>query len=84
MKEQKKSIDGRKLKRFRRICTELSAFMIDVHERNPNIQLFIAGESTCSALLIDTQGKGPDWWRDHQEESILEDVTLFYADCGGI
>ena len=84
MKKQKKSIDGRKLKRFRRICTELSVFMANVHRINPNIELLIAGEGGASALLIDTQGKGPDWWRDHQEETILESVDLLYTDCGGI
>lgn len=77
-------MDKRKIRKFERICTELAEFMEEMHEINPNIELFIAGECATSALLIDTKGKGNDYWRYHQDECVVSDVIIPYADCGGI
>lgn len=77
-------MDKRKIRKFERIINELSLFMEEVHKSNPNIELFIAGECTTSAMLIDTHGKGNDWWRHNQDESVLSSVCISHADCGGI
>ena len=77
-------MDKRKLRKFERICNELADFMLEVHETNPNIELFVAGECVTSALLIDTKGNGPEWWRDHQDECVFAKIDIPYADCGGI
>ena len=55
-----------------------------MHEINPNIELFIAGEIVTSALLIDNKGKDDDYWRKNQDECILSSVALSFTDCGGI
>ena len=77
-------MDKRKIRKFNRICNELAQFMSEVHESNPDIELFVAGECNTSAMLIDTKGNGPEWWRDNQDECVLADVIIPYADCGGI
>lgn len=45
-------MDKRKVKKFKRICEELAEFMEEVHETNPNIMLFVAGEASTSAMFI--------------------------------
>lgn len=77
-------MDGRKLRKFNRICNELADFMLEVHHDNENIELFIAGESTTSAMLIDTKGMGNDYWRKHQDECVLALIDIPYSDCGGV
>lgn len=77
-------MDRRKIRKFERIINELSLFMEEIHESNPNIELFIAGEGVTNAMLIDTHGKGNDWWRHNQSESVLSLVSISYTDCGGI
>mgnify|MGYP007053684987 CR=1 FL=1 len=77
-------MDKRKIKKFERICNELSELMEEMHEINPNIELFIAGEIVTSALLIDNKGKDDDYWRKNQDECILSSVALSFTDCGGI
>ena len=37
-------MDGRKIRKFSRICNELAEFMREVHEENEDINLFFAGE----------------------------------------
>lgn len=77
-------MDGRKIRKFNRICNELADFMREVHKDNEDIELFIAGECTTSAILIDTKGKGNDYWRHNQDECVLTIVDIPYTDCGGI
>lgn len=77
-------MDRRKLRKFNRICNELADFMMDVHEENENIELFVNGECGTSAILIDTKGMGNDYWRHNQAECVLASVDIPYADCGGI
>ena len=77
-------MDKRKIKKFKRICNELSELMEEMHEINPNIELFIAGECGTSAMLIDNKGKGNEYWRRNQDECVLSSVDLSFTDCGGI
>ena len=77
-------MDKRKIKKFERICHELSELMEEMHEINPNIKLFIAGESSTSAMLIDDKGKGDNYWRRNQSECVLSSIDLSFTDCGGI
>ena len=58
--------------------------MKEMHEINPNIELFVAGEFATSALLIDNKGEDDNYWRRHQDECVLASVDIPYADCGGI
>lgn len=77
-------MDKRKIRKFERICRELAEFMEEIHETNPDINLFVAGECCTTANLIDTKGKSDDYWRHNQEECILSSVEIPHADCGGI
>ena len=77
-------MDKRKLRKFERICNELAEFMKEIHEINPDIELFVAGEGVTSAMLIDTKGNGNEWWRHNQDECVLLSVDIPHADCGGI
>ena len=77
-------MDKRKIRKFERICNELAELMEEMHEINPDIMLFVAGESSTNAMLIDTKGNGFEWWRRNQTECILADVIIPHADCGGI
>lgn len=79
-------MDGRKIRKFKRICSELAEFIENVHSENENINLFFCGECGTSVMLIDTDGKdiGSDHWRDNQEKCVLASVDIPYSDCGGI
>lgn len=77
-------MDGRKIRKFKRICNELAEFMREVHEEDENIRLFVAGEGVTSAMLIDTKGMDDNYWRFNQDECVLESVIIPCADCGGI
>ena len=79
-------MDGRKLRKFNRICNELAEFMREVHTENEDIYLYVAGESDTFAMLIDTDGEdiGSNHWRRNQDKCVLSEVEIPYADCGGI
>lgn len=78
-------MDKRKVRKFNRICNELAELMEDMHEINPNIMLFVSGEASTSAMLIDTKDEDEvEYWRNNQEECVIASVDIPYADCGGI
>lgn len=77
-------MDKRKIRKFKRICNELAELMEEIHEINPNIELFVAGEFDTTALLIDNKGKGDNYWRRNQDECVLASIDIPHADCGGI
>ena len=77
-------MDKRKVKKFQRICNELAELMEEIHEINPEVMLFFAGECVTSAMLVDMKGKGYDWWRHNQTECIIAEAVIPHSDCGGI
>ena len=77
-------MDGRKIRKFERICNELAELMEEMNEINQEIMLFVAGEGVTSAMLVDTKGNGYEWWRHNQDECVLSSVVIPHADCGGI
>ena len=77
-------MDKRKIRKFERICNELAEFMEELHDINPDIELFVSGEMVTSAMLIDTKGEDDDYWRNNQDECVLTSVVIPHADCGGI
>ena len=77
------SVDGRKVRKFKRLCRELSDLMVDLHNEDPNIELFIAGEGITTANLVDTKGLDDEYWREPQDECIVAEEVLEYTDCGG-
>lgn len=79
-------MDGRKIRKFSRICNELAEFMHEAHEENEDINLFFAGECGTFAMLINTDGEdiGSEHWRKNQDKCVLASVEIPYSDCGGI
>lgn len=77
-------MDGRKIRKFERICRELSDLMGEIYEIDKNVFCFVAGEGVTSFNLIDTKGKDDDYWRKNYVECCVSSINVKNTDCGGI
>lgn len=69
--------------KFVKLVTQLNDLMEKIHEYNPNVFMFVAGEGETSFCLLENGSVLESNSMAERSSTVIEQVDVSYSDCGG-